>query len=150
MARLRAFVTLAFALGCGGSVEAGGVRDQPSEPVAEPEGTLAGTVTVRLGPDRYHVAIQPVATSVMLFPIQPFRQDPKTQATPIGSAVAVTESSPLGRYSLRAPPGTYTLIVRYEGYSEPLTTGPRGWSAVQLSASETTFQDIQIQRNHDF
>ena len=147
MARqLYLLLTIVLAGGCGGSV-----ADHPSPLVLdEATGTLKGMVTVQLGRDVHDVTIQPVATTVMLFPIQQITQNSAGVLSARGAPVAVTASNAVGDYSMHAPQGLYTLLVSYEGLSEPSLTDPRGWNPVEVQVNHVTEADVLVNRNHGF
>jgi hypothetical protein len=137
-------VTVLSVVACGDGV---GATDVPAAP-ATPTGTVSGTITVHLGTNLQDQRTEPVSARVLLFPIQPFARD--WPYLPAGDALADTRSAADGTYSLRAPPGTYTLLVHYGPAYEPRSTDTEGWNPVQVIAGESVKKDVYLEHNSDF
>lgn len=131
---------------CGGAVVDEPVGDDPiparpqAEAGAPATAHLSGVVTFAdghcEGPKPQKLCeYGPLATDVVLYPLLP-----KTthMPEPHGPEIARTRSAGDGRYSLWAPPGTYTLFVYYKGYPMPRISSALGWNPVHLTDGENT------------
>jgi hypothetical protein len=148
MLRQRLGVIVAFLAACGGSVDPAPPPAPATVPTyAGPFGTVTGLVDVHRGTNIQDAWIEPVATSVLLFPIQ---KPPTTRQPPTGEVVAKTESNADGAYSITAPPGVYTLLVLYEGDYERLTWNAEGWSPVHVEVGKTVTVNVRVERNRDY
>jgi hypothetical protein len=141
----RLALSLMMIVGCGGQVDAPPTPLQ-KPPTSEPTGRVVGSVTVRLGTSASDVHVDPLATSVFLFPVQPLL-DGLTGPIPTGQPVAHVESGSDGRYSIDAPPGVYTLLAFWNGKYSPRAPAPEGWNPVRIDANSSTEMTLLERRS---
>jgi hypothetical protein len=153
-AMLRTALAAILIVGCGGRVDAPSLPDvepTPSPPteVVTASGSVVGSVEVRLGTSVSDVRIEPLAASVLLYPLQVMKED-RAGAIPSGQPVAQTESGADGRYSITAAAGNYTIVVLWNGKYSPRTSSADGWNAVRIDAHGSTELLLVVNENKDY